>query len=245
MKKLLVRVGIVGILAAMLFITASAATPKFQAEANPTIKYILGEDGMQRISDEEFYGKFVFDAKDKKSTEVAAEVKQEIEKPMLRFYFNEDGLYSLNEAQYQEGLTKNNFAEIILRDDLLAVEFEDNAEVTDVLEPVSILTRTSGSWKITDHVIRDGYRTTFAMPGGDSFVVDDGEEVKFSIEPDTACWLKFGSTGTKDYTNSAYVDKVNWFGITIVTDTPGSYKFFAANTENGFDVTVNGVIEVS
>lgn len=66
----------------------------------------------------------------------------------------------------------------------------------------------------------------------------------FSIEPDTACWLKFGSTGTKDYTNSAYVDKVNWFGITIATDTPGSYKFFAANTENGFDVTVTGVVEV-
>ena len=143
MKKLLVRVGIVGIFAAMLFIAASAVTPKFQAEANPTIKYILGEDGMQRISDEEFYEKFGSDAKDKKTTEVAAEVIQEIEKPMLRFYFNEDGLYNLNEAQYQEGLAKNNFDEIILRDDLLVVESEDNAAVTEVLEPVSIQTRTS------------------------------------------------------------------------------------------------------
>lgn len=163
---------------------------------------------------------------------------------MLRFYIGEDGLYRLDEIQYQEVLTNGNFAVVVERDGLKPVVSGESHVASEITEPVSVQARKSGTWTITNSEIRDGYRKTYFMPDGSSFVVDAGEEIVFSIEPDKACWLTFGSTGTKTYQNSAYVDMEDWFGITIATDTTGSYKFYAENTDNGFDITVDGSIHV-
>lgn len=242
-RKLLVSIGVVGLSAVMLSTAAFAASVAVEEE-KPTIKYIMGEDGMQRVSDKDFYERFGSNLQAQEVTEETSEVAQEMEKPMLRFYLGENGLYQLSEVQYQEALSQDNFSEVVARDNLKPVDSVVSDAAKEVTEPVSIQERKSGKWTITDSVIRDGYRKTYFMPDGSSFVVDDGEEVIFSIEPDKACWLTFGSTGTKNYTDIAYVDKETWFGITIATDTAGSYKFFAENTDNGFDVTVDGVIEV-
>lgn len=243
-KNLVISAGIVGLSAVMLS-TAVFAASMPAAAGEPTIKYVIGEDGMERVSDTEFYERFgVGSQTQEESTEAASEVVQEAEKPMLRFYLGENGLYQLSEEQYQEGISQDNFSEVVARDELKPVDFAESNIVKEATEPVTVQARKSGTWTITNSKISDGYKKTYFMPDGSSFKVDDGEEIIFSIEPDKACWLTFGSTGTKDYTNSAYVDKKTWFGVTIATDTPGSYKFFAENTENGFDITVDGSIQV-
>lgn len=174
----------------------------------------------------------------------AYEGPTEDSRPMLRYYLGDDGLYRLSEAQYQEFIDEGNFEEIAERDGLKPTGTEENPVVNEETEAVSNLERKSGRWTISDSVIRDGYRRNYFMPDGSNFVVEDGEEAIFSIGPDRECWLTFGCTGTNPYQDTQYIDMESWYGITIATDTAGSYKFYGENTDNGFDITVDGAITI-
>lgn len=244
-KNLLTAISTIVLCALMLSTVAFAvATPTEKAS---TIKYILDNDGGHRVSDEEFYAKL--GVTDKRTVGSVAtftnEQVQEAERPMLRFYLGMDGLYKLSEEQFQEAISETfSFSDIISRDGLTPLSIEGSQAASEVSEFVTNQTRAKGRWDINGSEIKDGIRKTYFMPDGSSFVVADGETILFSIEPNKVCWLTFGATGTKEFRDSAYVDKKKYFGVTIGTTTPGSYKFFAENTDNGFDVTVDGTIGI-
>lgn len=89
-----------------------------------------------------------------------------------------------------------------------------------------------------------GVRMNYFMPGGGGFVVNSGENVWFSIAPDCACYLTAGAYGTKNFsTPSSYIDMSSHYGITLGSDTPSSYKFYAIN-DNNFDITVSGGVRI-
>lgn len=104
-------------------------------------------------------------------------------------------------------------------------------------------TRATGSWSI-DNEIEAGVRMNYFMPGGGSFVVNSGETVWFSIAPDRACYLTAGVYGSKNFsTPSSYIDMSSVYGITLGSDTPGSYKFYAIN-DNSFNINVEGSVSI-
>lgn len=74
-KKRLVSVGVIGLSAVILSTVAFAAS--VTAKEEPTIKYIMGEDGMQRVSDKDFYERFGADFQVQEVTVEAGEAAQE------------------------------------------------------------------------------------------------------------------------------------------------------------------------
>ena len=227
----------------------STALARSNYEDKPTIKYIFDGDEGERVSDEEFYR--VFTPEDKVKAKVASNngvvsMQTENEKPLLYFYFDDSGLYEVSKEQFNEISEEHNLAEVVARDGLVA-EAEVHTEMSTEIEENTVVdkSRKTGHWSITPNTINPGGKTTYFMPDGSSFVVGTGEEITCSIGPDKACNMTIGATGTKTFEKTAYVDMKNYYGVAIGTTTKGSYKFYAANRNNGFSITVDGGVWVN
>lgn len=240
---------IIGLTSALMSVSAVTFASNQSLEQESTIKYIFSDNGMERVSDEIFYDQFtsieMYEENDS-SPMLASTSSQEIEKNMLRFFLTEDGMFELTEDLYQEAIAENNFKTIAVRENLTPSSTEENLTFSSVSlqEFASSNSRLKGSWTINNTRVLSGYKTTFYTQNGGSFSVSNGEEIVFSFSPDRACYVSFGSTGTKNFSNSSYVDLKQWHGVTIATDTPGYYQFFVNNNLNNFDIIVNGSITV-
>lgn len=211
------------------------------------VRYIVDDSGVKKVTDKEFSAKFGPDPVARSlgiAMETATDAEIKSEKPMLHFYINDDGIYKLDEAQYEEVTDRHNLCEIVKRDRLEPVSQEVNYSEQELSEcVVPSAQRTKGSWSINS-VVEKGYRVTYSMPGGGYFVVGDGEQITCSIGPNQACILTVGAIGTKSFEIMNEVDMSSYYGITIGTDTKGTYKFYCANRNNDFDITVDGGIVV-
>lgn len=170
-----------------------------------------------------------------------------IEEQMLYYYFNDDGFYKVSYNQFQEISATGDLETIVNRDGLEPIvceEITDNETQNYDIEVVPGISRKTGSWAITSNDILPGNKVTYSMPNGASFLVAPGESVICSIGPNKACWLTVGASGTKNYNNKVYVDFQNYYGVTVGTSTEGSYKFYAANYDNDFTITVSGSVSV-
>lgn len=170
-----------------------------------------------------------------------------IEEHMLYYYFNDDGFYEVSYSQFQEISATGDLEAVVHRDGLEPIDCEENSDreiQSRDDEVVPGRSRKAGSWDITSNDILPGYKVTYSMPNGASFLVAPGESVTCQIGPNRACWLTVGASGTKNYEKTVYVDFLNYYGITVGTTTEGSYKFYAANYDNDFTVTVSGIVRV-
>lgn len=245
-KKALALIGIAALVIAVVIPSTALAMSNY--EEKPTIKYIFDGDEGKQVSDEEFYQ--VFTPEDKVKAKVASNdgvvsMQAEDERPLLYFYFDDSGLYEVSKEQFDEISEEHNLAEVVARDGLVA-EAEVHTEMSSERAENTVVdkARKTGHWDITPNTINPGGKTTYFMPDGSSFVVGNGEEITCSIGPNKACNMTIGATGTKTFEKTAYVDMKNYYGVAIGTTTKGSYKFYAANRDNGFSITVDGAVWV-
>ena len=179
---------------------------------------------------------------------VMEEAEVTVEKMLYYYISNDNNFYQLTEDQFNEVILNKNIQEVTARDNVAAIgKAEENKSLNTANNNeenyyLSDLARITGRWTF-DHDLDVGVKMWYSRPGGAYFVVDTGESIMFSLRPDQPCSLSFGVTGTTTYDESAYIDQVNYFGITLASDNPGSYKFYCKNNSD-VDLTVSGAIDV-
>lgn len=203
-------------------------------EQKAYLRYVFDDDAIREVSEAEFQT-----VMENNLTQTDMSIS---EQRMLYYFVHDDNIYEMSEKQFNEVVEKNNIGEVIQRDAINPIE-QSKAHYNSSKDSILSYTRATGSWSI-DNEIEAGIRMNYFMPGGGSFVVNSGETVWFSIAPDRACYLTAGVYGSKNFsTPSSYIDMSSYYGITLGSDTPGSYKFYAIN-DNSFDINVEGSVSI-
>lgn len=174
------------------------------------------------------------------TTTFASEHSTDDKKPYICYFVSDEGAYKVSEEQLAEIIENKNFREVIERAGLAPINVTrriGNAEI-EIEKPLIRRTRTTGHWYINSDTIKAGYRVTYS-DAGNSFRVDSGEELYFSIEPSESVSVTIGATGSNNFEITEYVDLAIYGGIAIGTDKVGSYKCYVQN-KNSYDFDING-----
>lgn len=251
MNKLRI-ISTVAALAAVLTVTCGFATSA-ATDREPTVETSYVEAAIPTKTndgaEQKHYLRYIFD--DDSISEVSEEAFQSVfnkasEQHMLYYYFHNDNIYELSKKQFDEVAEKNNMDEVVQRDALTPVEQSENRQASDYgkIENTNLSgSRAAGSWTISNE-LGAGVQMNYFMPDGGQFVVDDGEELMYSIEPNRACYLSVGAYGSRYFMiGPRYIDRKSNYGITLGTRNPGSFNFFVIN-ENDFDIYVKGSVDI-
>ena len=231
MNKLRI-ISTVAALAAVLTVTCGFATSA-ATDREPTVETSYVEAAIPTKTndgaEQKHYLRYIFD--DDSISEVSEEAFQSVfnkasEQHMLYYYFHNDNIYELSKKQFDE--------------------VAENRQASDYgkIENTNLSgSRAAGSWTISNE-LGAGVQMNYFMPDGGQFVVDDGEELMYSIEPNRACYLSVGAYGSRYFMiGPRYIDRKSNYGITLGTRNPGSFNFFVIN-ENDFDIYVKGSVDI-